>query len=295
MAPTQLSLHSARPRRRWAVLLAALAIAAAVPSWGQAQDTDPVLAKVNGVEIRQSDLAIVEEEIGNLPQGATGEAKRDYLISYLTDMILISRAAEEQGLSGSDAFKRRFALMRIKVLMEILLQSVASKAVTEDAMHKVYEEAVKQLAGQVEVRARHILVETEDEAKAVHAELQRGTDFATLAQQRSKEPGAGQSSGDLGYFTKDQMVPEFSEAAFKLDKDKISGPVKTAFGWHIIRIEDRRNKSIPAFDQVKGELASFVMRKAQADLVARLRAQAKIERIGASPAPAQPAPAPAKK
>ncbi len=108
---------------------------------------------------------------------------------------------------------------------------------------------------------------TEDEAKAIEAELKKGADFATLAKEKSKDPGAA-DGGDLGYFTKDQMVPEFAEVAFKLDKGQISDPVKTQFGWHIIKVEDKRTKPTPTFDEVKGQLETYVAHRAQADLVA---------------------------
>ena len=254
-----------------------------------AQVPDPVVAKVNGVEVHQSDLQLAEEDIGpNLPQGIAGDAKREYLISYMTDMILLAQEAEVQGMSATDAFKRRFAMMRNKVLMETLLAQTAQKSVTNDAMHKVYDDAIKQMTPEEEVHARHVLVKTEDEAKAVLADIKKGTDFAEVAKAKSTEPGAAQSGGDLGYFTKEQMVPEFAEAAFKLDKGKVSEPVKTQFGWHIIKVEDKRKKPVPTFDQVKDQLETFVARKSQSDLVAKLRTTAKIEKTAAA-APAAPA------
>src|SRR5579885_3518639 len=165
-------------------------------------------------------------------------------------------------------------------------------------MRKVYDEAVKQQAPEEEVHARHILVSTEDEAKAIEDQLKKGADFATLAKERSKDPGAA-DGGDLGYFTKDQMVPEFADVAFKLDKGQISDPVHTQFGWHIIKIEDKRIKPTPTFDEVKGQIENYVARRAQADLVAKLRSAANIERLDKPQAPANPSAlnpaAPAKK
>jgi len=145
-------------------------------------------------------------------------------------------------------------------------------------MKKVYEEASKQITGEQEVRARHILVETEDEAKAVKAELDKGADFAELAKKKSKDPGAS-DGGDLGFFTKEQMVPEFSAVAFALEPGKISDPVKSQFGWHIIKVEEKRNRKAPEFDQVKAQIETYVTRKAQADYVGKLREAAKIERM----------------
>ena len=142
------------------------------------------------------------------------------------------------------------------------------------------------------MHARHILVPTEDEAKAIEAELKKGADFATLAKEKSKDPGAA-DGGDLGYFTKDQMVPEFAEAAFKLDKGQISDPIHTQFGWHIIKVEDKRTKPTPTFDQVKAQLQNYVAHRAQAELVDNLRKSAQIERLdkpaaGAGSLDAQP-------
>jgi peptidyl-prolyl cis-trans isomerase C len=146
-------------------------------------------------------------------------------------------------------------------------------------MKKVYDEAVKQMGNEQEVRARHILVPTEDEAKAVLAEVKKGTDFAELARQKSKDPGAAAEGGDLGYFGKEQMVPEFAEVAFKLDKGQVSDPVKTQFGWHIIKVEDKRTKPVPEFDKVKDQIETYVTRKAQADYIHKLQETAKIERL----------------
>jgi peptidyl-prolyl cis-trans isomerase C len=256
-----------------AVLTATL-LAAAAPMAARAEAPDPVVARVSGTDIHQSDLDLAEEDVGSNIPAQTPEAKRDYLVNYVADMILVAKAAEAKKLGDSQDFKQRLAFARNKVLMELLLQDEAKSAVTDAAMHKVYDEASQEL----EVHARHILVETEDEAKAIEAELKKGADFAELAKQKSKDPGAAEG-GDLGYFTKAQMVPEFAEVAFKLDKGQISDPVKTQFGWHIIKVEDKRKRQLPEFDKIKDQLETFVQRKAQVDLVNRLRADGKIERL----------------
>jgi peptidyl-prolyl cis-trans isomerase C len=259
-------------------LLAGVCLACPLSMRALAQAADPVLARVNGVEIHQSDLALAEEDIGSNIPAQTAEAKRDYLINYVADMILVAKAAEAKKIPDTDDFKQRLAFARNKVLMEILLQSEAKNAVNDQAMHKVYDDAAKQMSDEIEVRARHILVENEDEAKAIAAELKKGADFAELAKQKSKDPGAAEG-GDLGYFTKDQMVPEFSEVAFKLEKGQISDPVHTQFGWHIIKVEDKRKRQLPEFDKVRDQIETFVERKAQVDYVTKLRAEAKIERL----------------
>ncbi|MFZ0608846.1 MAG: peptidylprolyl isomerase [Xanthobacteraceae bacterium] len=278
--------------RPLASVLAAVALAAflAVPSVARAQDADAVVARVNGVDIRQSDLATAEDEVGSsIPQMAPDQ-KREYLITYLSDVIIVAQAAEKQNIADRADVKHRIAFERNKVLMESLLQDTGKAALTDDALHKVYDEAVKQLPPEEEVHARHILVPTEDEAKEIEAELKNGADFATLAKEKSKDPGAA-DGGDLGYFTKDQMVPEFSAAAFKLDKGQISDPVHTQFGWHIIKVEDKRIKPTPTFDELKPQLENYVAHKAQAELVASLRKDATIERLD-KPAATPPAAAP---
>jgi peptidyl-prolyl cis-trans isomerase C len=253
-------------------------------------EDDPVVARVNGADVRQSDLAMAEEDLGsNIPQ-MTPEAKRDYLITFVGDMLLVAKAAEAKKIGDTDEFKHKLAYTRTKLLMEQYLQNEAKSAVTDAELHKVYDEAIGQMKSEPEVRARHILVETEDEAKAVVAELKKGADFAELAKAKSKDPGSA-DGGDLGYFTKDQMVPEFSEVAFKLDKGQLSDPVKSQFGWHVIKVEDKRNRQPPEFEKVKDQLENFVVRRSQSALITKLRAEGKIERIGApaaAPAPVAP-------
>jgi peptidyl-prolyl cis-trans isomerase C len=268
---------------------AALALQFAVAMPVRAAADDPVVARVNGTEIRASDLAIAEEDVGsNLPM--TGEARREYLTKYLSDMILVAQAAEAKKLQDRDDFKQRLAYSREKLLMEMMLQQEGKASISEAALRQLYQEAVKQMAGEKEVHARHILVESEDQAKAVLAELKKGADFASLAKEKSKDPGAG-NGGDLGFFTKDQMVPEFAQAAFKLEPGQLSDPVKTQFGWHVIKVEEKRERPIPEFDKVRDQLETFLQRRTQADLINKLRASANIEKPDAGPELA-PLPAP---
>ncbi|MGJ5130765.1 MULTISPECIES: peptidylprolyl isomerase [unclassified Bradyrhizobium] len=269
-----------------------------------ADDANPVLAKVNGAEIRKSDVTLAEEELGQSLAQMDPATKDENVLSFLIDMKLVAKAAEDKKVADTEEFKKRLAFTRNRLLMDSLLASEGKAATTPDAMKKVYEEAAKQIGGEQEVHARHILVETEDDAKAVKAELAKGADFAELAKKKSKDPGAS-DGGDLGFFTKEQMVPEFANVAFSLEPGKISDPVKTQFGWHVIKVEEKRSRKPPEFDQVKGQIETYVTRKAQADYVGKLREAAKIERLdkpaadAAKPADAKPADAkpaePAKK
>jgi peptidyl-prolyl cis-trans isomerase C len=252
------------------VLLASLPV--------RAEEANPVLAKVNGAEIRQSDLALAEEELGPSLAQMDPSTKKENVLAFLIDMKIVAKAAETKKIEDRDDFKARLAFTRNRLLMDNLLAVEGKAATTEDAMKKVYEEAAKQIEGEQEVHARHILVESEDEAKAIAADLKKGADFAELAKKKSKDPGAS-DGGDLGFFTKDQMVPEFSTVAFALEPGKISDPVKSQFGWHIIKVEEKRSRKAPDFEQVKSQIETYVTRKAQADYVTKLREAAKVERM----------------
>src|SRR3979411_2172418 len=244
----------------------------------RAQDANPVLAKVNGADIRQSDLALAEEELGPSLAQMDPSTKKEKVLGFLIDMKIVAKAAEDKKVENNEDFKKRLAFTRNRLLMDSLLATEGKAATTDEAMKKVYEGASKQITGEQEGHARHILVETEDEAKAVAEELKKGADFAELAKKKSKDPGAS-DGGDLGFFTKDQMVPEFSTVAFALEPGKISDPVKSQFGWHIIKVEEKRNRKAPEFEQVKAQIETYVTRKAQADYVAKLRETAKVERM----------------
>src|ERR1700692_4481253 len=262
---------------RFAAATGALAIALFASLPLRAED-NPVLAKVNGAEIRQSDVTLAEEELGPSLAQMDPAAKKENVLAFLIDMKIVAKAAEDKKVENNEDFKKRLAFTRNRLLMDSLLATEGKAATTDEAMKKVYEDASKQISGEQGVHARHILVESEDEAKAVKAELDKGADFAELAKKKSKDPGAS-DGGDLGFFTKDQMVPEFSTVAFALEPGKISDPVKSQFGWHIIKVEEKRNRKAPEFEQVKGQIETYVARKAQADYVTKLREAAKVERM----------------
>jgi peptidyl-prolyl cis-trans isomerase C len=279
----------------------AFALMAGLPL--RAEEANPVLAKVNGAEIRANDVALAEEELGPSLAQMDPATKKENVLSFLIDMKIVSKEAEDKKIADRDDFKTRLAFARNRLLMDNLLAVEGKAATTDENMKKVYEDAAKQITGEQEVHARHILVETEDQAKKVEEDLKKGADFAELAKKESKDPGAS-DGGDLGFFTKDQMVPEFSAVAFALEPGKISDPVKTQFGWHVIKVEEKRTRKAPDFEQVKPQIETYVVRKAQADYVAKLRTAAKVERLdkpedaAAKPDAAKPADskmAPAKK
>ena len=257
-------------------------------STGAALADSKVLATVDGDPITQDDVTIALEDIGpGLPQGLEGASRDKYVLDYLIDMKLVAKKAAADKVGDTPDFARRIDYSREKLLMESLLGNVAKAADTDEAEHKVYDEAAKAQPPEPEIHARHILVPTEDEAKAALARLKGGEDFAKVAKEVSKDPGA--EGGDLGWFTKEKMVPEFAEAAFRLEPGQVSDPVKSQFGWHIIKVEEKRMKSFPPFEQVKDQAARYVGQKAQSELITQLRKDAKIERTAEAEKPADAA------
>jgi peptidyl-prolyl cis-trans isomerase C len=263
---------------------AALALALALSGPVSAK----VLAKVDGIEITDDDVQVALEDLGpTLPQQIEGSQREAYVLDYLIDLRLVAKKAAAEKMGEGAEVARRIAYYRDKVMMETLLGKVARESASEAAMKQVYDEAAAKQQVEEEISARHILVPTEDEAKAALKRVKGGEDFAKVADEVSKDPGS--KGGDLGWFTKDRMVPEFGDAAYKLSKGQISDPVKSQFGWHVIKLEDRRKKPFPAFEDVKTQVAQYVAQKSQSELIMKLREGAKIDRMEA---PGAPVPAP---
>jgi peptidyl-prolyl cis-trans isomerase C len=263
----------------------ALALAAACPASAK------VLATVDGMEITDDDVQVALEDLGpTLPQQIEGPQREAYVLDYLIDLRLVARKAAAEKMGESPDAARRLAYYRDKVMMETLLGKVAKDGATDAAMKQVYEDAAAKQTSEEEISARHILVPTEDEAKAAFKRVKGGENFAKVADEVSKDPGS--KGGDLGWFTKDRMVPEFGDAAYKLKKGEISDPVKSQFGWHVIKLEDRRRKPFPSFEEVKTQVAQYVAQKSQSELIMKLREGAKIDRAEAPAAPILPPLAP---
>jgi peptidyl-prolyl cis-trans isomerase C len=262
-----------------AFAVAPAAMVTAPPAWAK------VLATVNGKQITDEDLKIAADDLrGSIPPQLEGKARESYLLDFLIDGELVAQKALAEKADQTPEFAKRLAYAREKLLMESVLEQVAKTAATDAAIKAAYDEAAKAQKPQTEIHARHILVGTEEEAKSALKRLMGGEEFADIAKAVSKDPGA--EGGDLGWFTKDRMVPEFADAAFKLDVGQVSDPVKSPFGWHIIEILDKREKAFPPYDQVKDQVSRYVVQKAQSALVADLRKGAKIERTEPPVAPA---------
>jgi peptidyl-prolyl cis-trans isomerase C len=264
-------------------LSALIALITAVGFYGAVAQAAPetVVAKVNGQNITEAEVEFAEAEIGSELASVPDANRRRLLVEYLIEAHLMAEAAEKSGLTNGKEFEARMEYYRLRAIRDAYFELQVRDAVPEEEAKALYDERVKSLPSQEEVHARHILVESEDEAKNVRKELEAGGDFAELAQKYSKDRG-GQDGGDLGYFTRGQMVKPFEDVAFALEKGILSEPVKSDFGWHLIKVEDKRDREPPAFDQVKDQIKASLIQSKLQGLVQGLRADAKIELVDAS-------------
>jgi len=239
---------------------------------------DEVVAKVNGAAITRAELDYFASELGERIDQVPAEARDNILIEQMIARQLIAQAAEKQKLDQSEEFRSRQSYYRLRALQEVYLSQVIEASITDAALKKTYEEGLAKLEPEFDVHARHILVKTEKEAKAILKELQGGADFIEMAKTKSIGP-SNVKGGDLGYFDQGQMVPAFAKAAFALKAGELSPPVKTRFGWHLIKVEDVRKKPAPTFEALRDSMRLALLRNQAIDTVKKLREQAKIEII----------------
>jgi peptidyl-prolyl cis-trans isomerase C len=255
--------------------LVGVAMLAAAPVL--AQTSDPVLARVNGTELKRSDVEAMQKQLPPQMQQLPLETIYPMLIDQMVSQKLITEAARKAKLDQDPALKGRVARYEERLVQEAWLTKEVEKAASEDQLKQRYDQFVKDNPGREEVSARHILVEKESDARAAIKDLEKGADFATLAKQRSKDPAAA-TGGDLGFFSRDEMVPEFADAAFALKKGEYTKePVKTQFGWHVIKVEDRRTGTPPSFEEAREQLADDVAREIINQKVAELKSSAQVE------------------
>ena len=241
------------------------------------ETADPVVAKVGGVEILKSeiDLAVtgLDPQLANLPDAQ----KRVAALSSVIDIKLLAADASKEGLQDDATFKQRIAYLTDRELHNAYFKKHVVDAVTPDEVKARYEAEIAKIEPQDEVRARHILVKTEDEAKAVIADLDGGKDFVELAKEKSTDPNKSEG-GDLGFFGKGRMVPEFEAVAFTLEPGTYTKePVKTQFGFHVIKVEEKRKQPPPALEQVEGQVRQIVMRDKYVELLEKAKADAGVE------------------
>lgn len=265
------------------VFFAAALAASAVFGAGAAFAADPgtVVAKVNGQDITNGELRFAEAEIGAELAGVPAESRRRVLVEYLIEAHLLAQAAEKAQLATSPDFEARMKYYRMRALRDAYFENKVRDDIGEGAAKALYDDRVKSIPVQQEVRARHILVKTEDEAKKIGKEIAGGADFTEAAKKYSQDPGSQEGGGDLGYFTRGQMVKPFEEAAFNLEKGKVSAPVQSEFGWHLIKLEDKRDRQPPSFDEVKDQITASLIQAKLQSAVQDMRQSAKIEILDA--------------
>ncbi len=263
-----------------ALILAALT-ASALPfsgfAAGPALAEDKTVATVDGIAITEADLKLADDEIGRDLGSLPDSTKRRVLVEFLVENTLFAKAAEAEKLSEGPSFESRMRYWRNRALRDAYFDSKINSAISEAAAKTFYDDQVKAIKPKEEVQARHILVESEDQAKELKKKVEGGADFAALAKEHSKDPGTKDDGGMLGYFSAGQMVPQFEQAAFALQKGQVSPPVKSQFGWHIIKLEDRRLKPPPSFDEVKDRILSSMIHQRAQGAAAELRGKAKVE------------------
>lgn len=261
--------------------LAALAQDAATPAApaaaAPAPSPDTVVASIGDQTITEADLAFAAEDLQQEMQQVPAEERRAFLVTVLIDMKVMAKAAREAGMADTDTFKRRVQYLEDRSLRRDYFAEKIAAGVTEDSIKAAYDDYVKAFKPVEEVHARHILVATEDEAKAIKAELDAGKPFEVLAMEKTIDPSGKQNGGDLGFFSKGMMVPEFEAVAFTLEPGKISDPVQSQFGWHIIKVEEKRMSAPPPMEQLAQQLGQQVMFKAFDDSVAKLKEGVKID------------------
>jgi peptidyl-prolyl cis-trans isomerase C len=247
---------------------------------------DFVILKVGNEEIKNSEVLDVWKGLfpgGSAPDFSTfDENIRQNVLRGLVSEKLIYQEAVKAGVDKSDEVKRRLAGLEKQVVMQTYMEQKAKTLVGDADLKAAYNKKVAEMKSEEEVKARHILLTSEEEAKKVSEELKKGGDFDKVAKEKSTDKASGANGGDLGWFTKDRMVPEFADAAFKLKKGEISAPVKSAFGWHVIKLEDRRPVKVASFDEMKDGLKGDVTNKAVQTYVESLLKSADVKYFDAS-------------
>lgn len=263
--------------RRLAARTGAVMVAALLSAGIAVAQEDKVVATVNGQSITEAELSMAETELDPQFAQLSPEQKRAAALSAMIEIRLMAAESEKAGVTETEDFKRRMEFLRLRALHSQFVGDAIANTVTEEAVRARYDQEIAAAPAVNETRASHILVNSEEEAKAIIAELEGGADFAEIAKAKSND-GAAPQGGDLGYFGPGRMVPEFEQAVFALDVGQHSQePVQTQFGFHVIKVTDKRPQQPPAFEQVQGQIRSLMLREKYFEQVAALRGSAEVE------------------
>jgi len=253
---------------------AVLAATVFTTSTSFAQTADTVVAELNGEPITFGEVAAFQQTIPNAAGMETSQIL-PRLIEFYVDQQLIKQAAAGRGLENDPQVVEQLARLKDQMIQQAYLRDEIADRVTEDKIRAAYDERVKDMEQETEIRARHILVKTQDEAEAIRREISDGANFEDVAREKSTGP-SGPQGGDLGYFVAGTMVPEFSEAAFAMEPGDVSDPVQTDFGWHVIKVEDRRMKPLPTYEELLPQIRDELSNQAVDLIMTELRGRATI-------------------
>ncbi|MDY8110548.1 peptidylprolyl isomerase [Fulvimarina sp. 2208YS6-2-32] len=251
--------------------LIAATLAAGLLSGAAAFAQSPVVATVGSEEITEADLAAAQAEIGSDFQRVPEEQRKIAVLAALIDIKALAQEAEKASMQDNPETTATIDFLRDRTLHNAYFAKEGVETVTEEELRARYEKEIAAVEPQEEVHARHILLKSEADAKAVIQELQDGTDFAELAKEKSTGP-TGPNGGDLGFFSAGQMVPEFEKAAFALEPGSFTTePVQTQFGWHVIKVDEKRKAEGPSFEQVQEQIQRVVLQEKYVGLVGKAR------------------------
>ena len=249
---------------------------AQTPKKVETKEPSTVVARVNGYEITAREVALAAEDVAAQLKGVPPQMRYPLIVQYLIERHLLAQKALKEGLANDEEYKRRLRFYQYKALRDAYFARKIKPRVTPEKVKAVYEQETKKVKPVERVRARHILVSTKEEAEKVLKELKAGAKFEDLARKYSKD-GSKEFGGDLGYFTRDEMVPEFSKAVFALKKGEVSKPVKTEYGWHIIKLEDRKEIGPRPLEEVAPGIEILLLRQEVQKEVAELGKAGKVE------------------
>lgn len=258
--------------------LSAAALLATLSMVPPALSQDKSVATIDGRSVPSRHVDYATDDLGQILQRIPEAQRADAVLQAVLDLHILAQAARDAGLADGEDMEQRMVWLQIRALRDLYVDKVINNAISEDDVRARYDQVIGQQPAEIQVRARHILVKSEDEAKSLITELDGGADFAELAKAKSTGP-SGPRGGDLGVFGKGQMVPAFDQAVFALEPGKHSAaPVKTRFGWHVIKVEERQEKPKPSFDSVRNQVRDSIAGERLQATIQELRAKAKIER-----------------
>ena len=267
-----------------AASLATVMFASPVMAQDAAPAEDQVLATVNGEEILESEVRATQQGLPQQYRQLPFEMLKPMLVDREINQRLLMLAGQDAGLADDEEVKNQLAALERRLVAETYLERAIAEKVTDDAIKAHYDEFIKTNEPEPQVHARHILLENEEDAKAVIAELDDGADFVELAKEKSTGP-SGPNGGDLGFFNKGDMVAPFAEAAFAMEPGTYSKePVQTQFGWHVILVEEKKDGVQQSLEEIRQQMEAEVTQQAVQDLIEELRSDAEVVNNTETPA-----------